>query len=140
MSSFHFGCDGSVHCSLYRPHSAHLHNWHVMSKQSTKCGSRDFDIIFNVYRNDNIVDYVCSLHTRTMDNMGRCSRNVGLTTSFQKRTIVHYTFLQKCFMYSKPFANTLVLSFVTDTTQVSVNGAFVAHFFQRLHLQSNFVL
>ena len=138
MSSFHFGCDGSVYCSLYRPHSTHLHNLHVMSKQSYKCGSTDTDII-NVYRNDTKVEYVCSFGIRTLDSMGRCSRSVVLTTSL-KTVNRSLHFFQKCFMYSKSFANTLVLSFVTDTTQVSVNGAFVAHFFQRLHLQSNFVL
>lgn len=95
MSSFHFGCDGSLHCSLYCPHTAHLHDVHAMSKQSTKCGSRDFDIIFfNVRGSDTTLKSVCTLGIRTLDSMRRCTRNVVLPTSLKTFTTL---FFQKCF-------------------------------------------
>ena len=137
MSSFHFGCDGSLHCSLYCPHTAHLHDVHVMSKQSTKCGSRDFDIIFfNVRGSDTTLKRVCTLGIRTLDSMRRCTRNVVLATSLKTFTTL---FFQKCFLFAKRFTKTLVLTFEANATQVGVSGTFASHFFQRLHLQSNFV-
>ena len=95
MSSFQFRCDGSLHCFLYCPHTAHLHDVHAMSRQSTKCGSRDFDIIFfNVRGSDTTLKSVCTLGIRTLDSMRRCTRNMVLPTSLKTFTTL---FFQKCF-------------------------------------------
>ena len=87
--------------------------------------------IFNVYRNDKIVEYVCSLHTRTMDNMDRCIRNVVLTTSFKNSQSFTTLFSKMFYVFETIRKYTRVVvchRYYTSKCQWGVCGTFFSTF------------